>query len=83
MVYHDEVEMGQRVVVRIVDPDEYAFGCAAALEGAAGFIEELSTDRRRFLVRFDEPRPKWWTNQTPATAFWFEPKDLALEGSRS
>jgi len=69
--------VGARVRVRIQRPDEYAQGAAKALDGALGMVEATRKDGE-FRVLFNSPRPKWWTNQTPATAFWFPLTDLEV-----
>jgi hypothetical protein len=74
--------VGARVRVRIVERSEYAHGCADALDGKTGTVDEVSEkDRQRespYLVAFDTPAPKWWSHQTPARAFWFSAKDLEV-----
>lgn len=71
--------VGARVRVQIKRPEEYATGSAEALEGALGTVEAYKPHNKggEYLVRFDEARPKWWTHQTPATAFHFPARDLA------
>jgi hypothetical protein len=76
------VNVGDRVRVRIEVPKLYAFGCAAALEGKEGTIERTRpaaiSGEPVYLVSFDTPAPKWWSNQTPVKAFWFGAEDLAV-----
>ena len=72
--------IGMRVRVVIQEPREYAYGCAAALNGKTGVVDEIQSNGVA-LVLFDTPAPTWWSHQTPAKAFWFEPKDLQLESS--
>ena len=72
------IAIGSRVRVRIVAPQKYAHGAAAALDGMTGTVERFKSDGE-VLVWFDKPAPTWWTHQTPATAFWFPPTDLVAE----
>lgn len=69
--------VGALVKVRIRTPERYAQGAAEALDGALGVIERQKADGE-FLVEFYLPRPTWWTNQTPTTAFWFPSEDLEV-----
>jgi hypothetical protein len=78
-----EIEIGQRVVVQIAEPKEYAIGCAESLDGKTGKVESRSKDGERWLVGFDTPAEGWSTNQLKSIGFWFEPKDLAKEIERS
>ncbi len=70
--------VGARVRVAVKDRSSFAQGAAESLDGATGVAEETKPDGR-VLVRFDAPRKKWWTNQSPVNAFWFETEDLLPE----
>lgn len=71
------MNIGDRVKVKIKDRSTYARGCAEALDGLPGVIEEASKyEADKWLVRFDKSAPTWSTYQTPPTAFWFEAAEL-------
>jgi hypothetical protein len=78
------IGVGNRVKTAIKNPDDYAHGAAACLDDTYGTVEEIRAESMNgkggrgpaVLVRFDIPRPVWWKNQTPASAFWFPPSDL-------
>lgn len=71
-----------RVIVEIKDPERYAMGCAAKLDGKRGKIDRVRTDPNRgemALVEFDTPADKWWSNQLPVECFWFSVSELRSE----
>lgn len=76
---------GQRVVVKITKPDDYAGGAVEAMDGRAGVVEKVKEGyvyhppAPGFLVQFDEPAPAWHSHSMPMTAFWFEAHDLVAE----
>jgi len=67
---------GTRVRVQIKKPDDYATGAAECLNECTGFIEEVKSLNRMYLVRFDKPCRTWWANQTPPTAWHFTSNEL-------
>jgi len=68
--------IGKKVVTNIVNTDVFAVGCAEALDGKTGTVKEINYDAGKYLVEFDTPAAKWWTNQIPTTCFWFERKNI-------
>lgn len=75
---------GQRVRVRIRDVARFSGDSGEQMNGKAGTIERYSAASCNgdpplgpaYLVRFDEPIPGWWADQSPVEAFWFPPGDL-------
>lgn len=83
------MKIGDRVTVKLRDPDRFASGAATALEGATGVVTSFAPNSYNgdgpgpgpaWLVEFDSPRPTWWTHQIPVTAFWFPAGDLKISG---
>jgi hypothetical protein len=71
--------VGSRVIVRIQDPSEYAYGCANALQSAGVHYRTRETPFTRVnLVRFNKLPKKWWPNGNEVTGFWFPAKDLEV-----
>lgn len=69
--------VGARVLVKIKNRSEYAYGCAQSLDGKTGTIDEVKSDSR-VLVMFDIPAKPWSANQLPCKAFWFDRRELVL-----
>jgi hypothetical protein len=67
----------------------YTMGCAESLHGKRGTVIKIKggifipgsrgnyIEETKFLVRFDTPPEKWWSNQRPSNGFWFSFQDLA------
>jgi len=71
----------------------YAMGCAESLHGKMGTVIKIKggifipgrrnhIEATKFLVRFDTPPEKWWSNQIPSDSFWFPMRDLTEEGTK-
>lgn len=80
------MKAGDRVIVRIARPSEWATGVAESFDNARGVIEEIDTSLHHgggrkespILVTFDHPIPRNWTDR-PTTAFHFAAADLVKE----
>ena len=68
----------KRVKIIITDPERYSVGCAESLDGKTGIVTEYNERMNKYLVEFDAPADKWWSNQTPCIEFWF-PKSNLME----
>ena len=81
------MQVGDKVIVSIQNPEHFAAGCAEALNYHKGVIEQYKPDSINankspgpaFLVRFSAPLPtSWWNGQSPCEAFWFDPDNLSF-----
>lgn len=75
------MQIGDRVEVNILHPEEWAQGAVPCLNGKTGVIEKIDAcfpTERNILVRFDKPANTWWTHQTPWTASWFKSEELLI-----
>jgi len=71
--------IGKKVVTNIVNTDVFAVGAAESLSGKTGTVTEYNEQNGKYLVEFDTPAEKWWTNQLPVRQFWFKRLDLRKE----
>jgi hypothetical protein len=71
-------ERGEKVIVDISNEDRYFFTESAFnnLNNATGIIKEKYFDNSKYLIEFDEPRKKLYSNGLPIKEFWFKPTQL-------
>lgn len=74
------IVVGSKVRIKLHKPDEWNAGCAAVVQGAVGVVEEVKvhpwSKGNRYLVGFDPPLPKIYSNGMPLTGMHFEREDL-------
>ena len=70
----------KRVIISITNPEIYSVGCAESLDGKMGVVTEYNEMMNKYLVEFDAPADKWWSNQTPCIEFWFSESSIIETG---
>lgn len=80
--------VGNRVVISLANPKEWATEFVSLIEGATGRVDEAKTHHDngqdslplvspRYFVVFDKPVKRHWNN-IPLRGLWFEAGDLEV-----